>query len=149
VLLVAGGGFPDEIPASRLYRDAGGATDQLWSCPDTGHTAGLRTHPPPTSAAPSASWTAPGSELAARAPPRRWRGGAAARVAAARGMSHSRQIQRVTAPVARELGAPLEHARGRRRASARSAGERSPERLLEHRPRAASHAPRRAPARRP
>ena len=26
VLLVAGGGFPDEIPASRLYRDAGGRT---------------------------------------------------------------------------------------------------------------------------
>jgi pimeloyl-ACP methyl ester carboxylesterase len=45
VLLVAGGGFPDEIPASRLYRDAGGATVQLWELPDTGHTAGLRTHP--------------------------------------------------------------------------------------------------------
>jgi hypothetical protein len=45
VLLVAGGGFPDEIPASRLYRDAGGATVQLWELPDTGHTAGLREHP--------------------------------------------------------------------------------------------------------
>ena len=45
VLLVAGGGFPDEIPASRLYRDAGGATVQLWELPDTGHTAGLRKHP--------------------------------------------------------------------------------------------------------
>jgi len=45
VLLVAGGGFPDEIPASRLYRDAGGPTVQLWELPDTGHTAGLRTHP--------------------------------------------------------------------------------------------------------
>lgn len=45
VLLVAGGGFPDEIPASRLYREAGGATVQLWELPDTGHTAGLRKHP--------------------------------------------------------------------------------------------------------
>ena len=45
MLLVAGGGFPDEIPASRLYRDAGGATVQLWELPDTGHTAGLRKHP--------------------------------------------------------------------------------------------------------
>jgi uncharacterized protein len=45
VLLVAGGGFPDEIPASRLYRDAGGDSVQLWELPDTGHTAGLRKHP--------------------------------------------------------------------------------------------------------
>jgi hypothetical protein len=45
VLLVAGGGFPDEIPASRLYRAAGGRTVALWELPDTGHTAGLRTHP--------------------------------------------------------------------------------------------------------
>jgi uncharacterized protein len=46
VLLIAGGnGAPDEIPANRLYRDAGGATTQLWELPDTGHTAGLRTHP--------------------------------------------------------------------------------------------------------
>ena len=45
VLLVAGGGFPDEIPASRLYREAGGSTVQLWELPDTGHTAGLRKHP--------------------------------------------------------------------------------------------------------
>jgi hypothetical protein len=45
VLLVAGGGFPDEIPASRLYRAAGGSAVQLWELPDTGHTAGLRTHP--------------------------------------------------------------------------------------------------------
>jgi uncharacterized protein len=44
VLLVAGGGFPDEIKASRLYRDAGGSTVELWELPDTGHTAGLRTH---------------------------------------------------------------------------------------------------------
>ncbi|HEX5925216.1 MAG TPA: alpha/beta fold hydrolase [Baekduia sp.] len=45
VLLVAGGGFPDEIPASRLYREAGGSTVELWELPDTGHTAGLRKHP--------------------------------------------------------------------------------------------------------
>ena len=45
VLLVAGGGFPAEIRASRLYRTAGGRTVQLWELPDTGHTAGLRTHP--------------------------------------------------------------------------------------------------------
>jgi uncharacterized protein len=45
VLLVAGGGFPDEIKASRLYRDAGGSTVELWELPDTGHTAGLRKHP--------------------------------------------------------------------------------------------------------
>jgi hypothetical protein len=46
VLLIAGGsGAPDEIPANRLYRNAGGASTQLWELPDTGHTAGLRTHP--------------------------------------------------------------------------------------------------------
>jgi len=45
VLLVAGGGFPDEIKASRMYRDAGGSTVELWELPDTGHTAGLRKHP--------------------------------------------------------------------------------------------------------
>jgi pimeloyl-ACP methyl ester carboxylesterase len=45
VLLIAGGGEPDEIPTNRRYRDAGGSTVQLWELPDTGHTAGLRTHP--------------------------------------------------------------------------------------------------------
>jgi pimeloyl-ACP methyl ester carboxylesterase len=45
VLLIAGGGDPDEIPTNRSYRDAGGSTVQLWELPDTGHTAGLRTHP--------------------------------------------------------------------------------------------------------
>lgn len=45
VLLVASGGFPAEIRASRLYRAAGGRTVELWELPDTGHTAGLRTHP--------------------------------------------------------------------------------------------------------
>jgi pimeloyl-ACP methyl ester carboxylesterase len=45
VLLIAGGGAPEEIPANRLYRDAGGPSTQLWELADTGHTAGLRTHP--------------------------------------------------------------------------------------------------------
>src|SRR5688500_14898937 len=46
VLLIAGGvGAPDEISANRAYRDAGGPTAQLWELSDTGHTAGLRTHP--------------------------------------------------------------------------------------------------------
>jgi uncharacterized protein len=45
VLLVASGGEPTEIPTARHYRDTGGATVQLWELPDTGHTAGLRTHP--------------------------------------------------------------------------------------------------------
>jgi pimeloyl-ACP methyl ester carboxylesterase len=46
VLLIAGGvGAPDEIPANRAYRDAGGPTTQLWELPDAGHTGGLRTHP--------------------------------------------------------------------------------------------------------
>jgi pimeloyl-ACP methyl ester carboxylesterase len=46
VLLIAGGvGAPAEIPANRDYRAAGGPTTQLWELADTGHTAGLRTHP--------------------------------------------------------------------------------------------------------
>jgi uncharacterized protein len=45
VLLIAGGGDPAEIPTNRRYRDAGGPSVQLWELPDTGHTAGLRTHP--------------------------------------------------------------------------------------------------------
>ncbi len=45
VLLIAGGGDPNEIPTNRSYRDAGGPTVELWELPDTGHTAGLRTHP--------------------------------------------------------------------------------------------------------
>jgi len=45
VLLIAGGGAPDEIPANRDYRDAGGRTTQLWEIADAGHTAGIRTHP--------------------------------------------------------------------------------------------------------
>jgi len=45
VLLVAGSGFPAEIPASRMYVRAGGPNVTLWTLPGTGHTAGLRTHP--------------------------------------------------------------------------------------------------------
>jgi hypothetical protein len=45
VLLVAGGGSPDEIPTNRAYRDAGGATTQLWERPQAAHTAGLKTRP--------------------------------------------------------------------------------------------------------
>jgi hypothetical protein len=45
VLLIAGGRAPDEIPANRAYRDAGGRSTQLWEIADAGHTAGLRTHP--------------------------------------------------------------------------------------------------------
>jgi uncharacterized protein len=42
VLLVAGGGFPAEIPANRAYQRAGGPGVQLWERPAAGHTAGLR-----------------------------------------------------------------------------------------------------------
>jgi hypothetical protein len=45
VLLVAGGGFEAEIPASRMYQKAGGRNVELWELPDTGHTSGLRKHP--------------------------------------------------------------------------------------------------------
>ena len=45
VLLIAGGGSPAEIPASRRYRDAGGRSVQLWEIPDAAHTGGLRKHP--------------------------------------------------------------------------------------------------------
>jgi pimeloyl-ACP methyl ester carboxylesterase len=45
VLLVAGGGSPDEIPTNRAYRDAGGATTRLWERPQAAHTAGLKTRP--------------------------------------------------------------------------------------------------------
>ena len=44
VLLVASGGDPQEIPAARAYRDAGGRSVQLWELPDAAHTGGLRTH---------------------------------------------------------------------------------------------------------
>jgi uncharacterized protein len=45
VLLIASGGDPQEIPAVRAYRDAGGQGVQLWEIPDAAHTGGLRKHP--------------------------------------------------------------------------------------------------------
>ena len=45
VLLIAGGLEQDEVPTNRLYADAGGPGVELWELADTGHTAGLRTHP--------------------------------------------------------------------------------------------------------
>jgi uncharacterized protein len=45
VLLIASGGDPQEIPAVRAYRDAGGRTVRLWEIPDAAHTGGLRKHP--------------------------------------------------------------------------------------------------------
>ena len=45
VLLVAAGGFEQEIPANRIYRERGGPTTELYELPDAGHTGGLRKHP--------------------------------------------------------------------------------------------------------
>ena len=45
VLLVASGGFEQEIPANRIYREHAGATAELYELPDAGHTGGLRKHP--------------------------------------------------------------------------------------------------------
>ena len=45
VLLVAGGGFPEEIPVNRVYRRAGGPTVALWERPAASHTAGLKRDP--------------------------------------------------------------------------------------------------------
>ncbi len=45
VLLIAGALEQDEVPTNRLYAEAGGSSVQLWEVADTGHTAGLRTHP--------------------------------------------------------------------------------------------------------
>jgi hypothetical protein len=45
VLLIASGGDPEEIPAVRAYRAAGGDDVQLWELPDAAHTGGLRKHP--------------------------------------------------------------------------------------------------------
>ena len=58
VLLVAGGGFPDEIPASRLYRDAGGSTVQLWELPTPATPPACASTRRRTSGGRSASWTA-------------------------------------------------------------------------------------------
>lgn len=45
VLLVASGGFPEEIPANRVYHERGGPTTTLWELPEAGHTGGLRAGP--------------------------------------------------------------------------------------------------------
>jgi pimeloyl-ACP methyl ester carboxylesterase len=45
VLLVASGGFPEEIPANRVYHARGGATTQLYELPEAAHTGGLRSRP--------------------------------------------------------------------------------------------------------
>ena len=45
VLLVASGGFEQEIPANRIYREHAGATAELYELPDAGHTGGLRKRP--------------------------------------------------------------------------------------------------------
>ena len=45
VLLIAGGGAPDEIPANRVCHDRGGPTVHRWELPGVGHTAGLRERP--------------------------------------------------------------------------------------------------------
>ena len=48
VLLIAGGvGAPDEIPANRAYRDAGGPTTQLWELPTPATPAACAPTPPP------------------------------------------------------------------------------------------------------
>jgi uncharacterized protein len=45
VLLVAGTGFPQEIPANRVYHRAGGPTTELWELHGVGHTRGLKRRP--------------------------------------------------------------------------------------------------------
>ena len=45
VLLVAAGGFPQEIPANRIYKEHAGPTAELYELPEAGHTGGLRSRP--------------------------------------------------------------------------------------------------------
>jgi alpha-beta hydrolase superfamily lysophospholipase len=45
VLLVAAGGFPQEIAANRTYQRHGGPTTELYELPEAGHTGGLRARP--------------------------------------------------------------------------------------------------------
>jgi pimeloyl-ACP methyl ester carboxylesterase len=45
VLLVASGGFEQEIPANRIYRRHGGPTTELYELPGAAHTGGLRARP--------------------------------------------------------------------------------------------------------
>jgi pimeloyl-ACP methyl ester carboxylesterase len=45
VLLVAAGGFEQEITANRTYQEHGGPTTDLYELPEAGHTGGLRARP--------------------------------------------------------------------------------------------------------
>jgi uncharacterized protein len=45
VLLIAAGARPNEIRVNRAYRDAAGATTELWTLPEAGHTGGIRARP--------------------------------------------------------------------------------------------------------
>jgi pimeloyl-ACP methyl ester carboxylesterase len=45
LLLVAAGGFEQEIPANRTYREHGGPTAELYELPEASHTGGLRARP--------------------------------------------------------------------------------------------------------
>jgi pimeloyl-ACP methyl ester carboxylesterase len=42
VLLIASGGFEQEIPANRVYLEHGGPTTELYELPEAAHTGGLR-----------------------------------------------------------------------------------------------------------
>jgi len=41
---VVSGGFPEEIPANRVYHERGPSTT-LWELPHAAHTGGLRSRP--------------------------------------------------------------------------------------------------------
>jgi hypothetical protein len=43
-LLIAGGANSDEVAADRYIQSASPTNVELWVVPDSGHTAGLRTH---------------------------------------------------------------------------------------------------------
>jgi alpha-beta hydrolase superfamily lysophospholipase len=45
VLLVASGGFEQEIPANRTYQEHGGPTTELYELPEADHTGGRRARP--------------------------------------------------------------------------------------------------------
>jgi pimeloyl-ACP methyl ester carboxylesterase len=45
VMLVAAGGFPQEIAANRIYQRHGGPTTELYELPEADHTGGLRARP--------------------------------------------------------------------------------------------------------
>ena len=45
VLLISAGGDPDETPVNRAYRDAAGASAELYEIPEASHTSGLAARP--------------------------------------------------------------------------------------------------------